>query len=84
MGGFRAYFGAKVTGIAKVGGGCEGGIKDHSQLLTQTTGKWIVSFTNKKTQGEGGRGPTFSHFLNRNKWEIMKMEGGGAEIFSGC
>lgn len=70
MGGFHGYFGAEMTGIAKVGGGCEGGSEDHSQLLTQATGKRMVSvsFTNKeKTQGEGGSGPTFSHFLNCNK-----------------
>lgn len=35
VGGFDVYFGAKVTGIAKVGSGSEGGIKDHSQLLKE-------------------------------------------------
>lgn len=33
VGGFDVCFGAKVTGIAKVGSG-SAGIKDHSQLLT--------------------------------------------------
>lgn len=39
MCGFRDYFGAKLTGIAKVGGGSERGIKDHSQLLTRANRK---------------------------------------------
>lgn len=34
MDGFHGYFEAKVTGIAEMGGGSGGGIKDHSQLLT--------------------------------------------------
>lgn len=43
-----------MTRIVRVGGGSEGGIKDHSQSLTRATGKKMLSFTNKgKTQGEG-------------------------------
>ena len=65
--GFDVYFGAKVTGIAKVGSGSEGGIKDHSQLLKEAIGERVVSSPtdgNKCLMMETG-------------------EGGGAEIFGG-
>lgn len=74
-------FGAKVTGIAKVGSGREGGIKDHSQLLTEATEERMVLLLTKGRLEEGGGGPWS---LNRNKWLMMKMEGGGAEMFVGC
>lgn len=43
-----------MTRIVKVGGGREGGIKDHSQLSVGATGESMLSFSNKgETQGEG-------------------------------
>lgn len=43
-----------MTRIVKVGGGRQGGIKDHSQLSVGAMGESMLSFSNKgETQGEG-------------------------------
>ena len=68
VGGFDVYFGAKVTGIARVGSGSEGGVKDHSQPLTEATGERVVS------------SPTKGHKCLM----METGEGGGAGLFAGC
>lgn len=65
VGGFDVCFGAKVTGIAKVGSG-SAGIKDHSQLLTEATGERVVSSPTEGNKclmmetGEGGGAETLA------------------------
>lgn len=64
----------------------EVGARERSRTIPSfrsigVTGERMMSFTNQgKTQGKGGSRPWS---LNRNMWEMIELEGGGAGVLVG-